>query len=50
MLDDISDTLTKPWREPMSLLDLCLYIVLFLIIAFGVHDMLRILSTFIKSK
>ena len=45
---DVIETITHPWREPIDYVTLVFAIVVFLIVAFAVMDMLRILASFIK--
>lgn len=47
MLKDISDTVTKPFTEPVSIKSLLIYTALFLILAWIVCDTLRILSKWV---
>ena len=45
---DVVNTITHPWREPVDYIKLVFAVVIFLIVAFAVMDMLRILASFIK--
>lgn len=45
---DVIETITHPWREPVDYFSLVFAVVIFLIVAFAVMDMLRILASFIK--
>jgi preprotein translocase subunit SecE len=46
---DVVETITHPWREPVDYIQLVIAVVIFLIVAFAVMDMLRILAAFIKA-
>lgn len=46
---DVIETITHPWREPVDYIELVIAVVIFLIVAFAVMDMLRILASFIKN-
>lgn len=46
---DIIETITHPWREPIDYIQLVFAVVIFLIVAFAIMDMLRILASFIKN-
>lgn len=45
---DVIETITHPWREPVDYISLVLAVVVFLIIAFALMDMMRILASFVK--
>jgi hypothetical protein len=49
LFDNVVDTIIKPWREPVSLSDLVLYGILYVIIAFVVSDMLRVIASYIAA-
>lgn len=49
MLQEVFDTLGKPFREPMPFPKLLLYIVLYAIIAYVAFDATRIVGSYIKS-
>lgn len=46
---DVVETITHPWREPIDYFQLVFAVVVFLIIAFALMDMLRILASFVKN-
>lgn len=46
---DVLETITHPWREPIDYVTLVFWIVIFMIVAFIVADMLRVIASFLKS-
>lgn len=47
MLNEMGQVITKPWKDEIPFKDLVLWSLVFLIAAFVVFDMLRILSSWI---
>jgi hypothetical protein len=46
---DFMGTIEKPWQHPISYLELVLWFIVFIIVAFAVFDGLRILASWMKS-
>jgi len=49
MLEDVIESVTHPFKKEVSLKTIAIYAALFLILAWVVYDMLRILSSWMAS-
>lgn len=50
MLNEFGQVVTRPFREEIPTKDVILYIILYIVAAWAIYDMLRILSTWMKSQ
>lgn len=45
---DVLTTITKPWRDPVSYVSLAFWVMIFAIVAFALHDSLRVVASYAK--
>ena len=45
----ITDTIEKPWRNPVDYLTLVFWVVLFVVVAFAMFDGLRALTMYVRT-
>lgn len=50
MLNEFGQVVSRPFREEVPTKTMLLYIVLYVVAAWAIYDMLRILSTWVKSQ